>query len=183
VQIRNSWGSWWGEDWGFARFALGVNTLGIESNGCNWGVVNFSDPWPTPSGQAAPVTVETTAAKGEHKKKKELVHPLGFAGSAHVDKDRSEARYKLKLHQDVAEGLPPRKYVTADKPCSTVSALYGKPEYANKKRPQDGLDLSALPAVWDWRAIVSNASSTGVTNFLTATRNQQYVWGDVGWGR
>jgi len=35
-QIRNSWGTWWGEG-GFFRVIMGINNLGIES-GCNFGV-------------------------------------------------------------------------------------------------------------------------------------------------
>jgi len=35
--LRNSWGTYWAQD-GWALIKRGVNTLGVESNSCDWGV-------------------------------------------------------------------------------------------------------------------------------------------------
>lgn len=35
---RNTWGTYWGEE-GWFRLEKGVNALGVESNGCDWGTV------------------------------------------------------------------------------------------------------------------------------------------------
>jgi cathepsin X len=175
--IRNSWGSWWGEDRGFARFKLGVNTLGIESNGCSWGVVgNYTQKFPNPTGQPANVeAVPTSGNLRAHSQKlsQKHKHPRGFDGWAHKDADRSADRYALKLTKPTADGLPPSKYVTPSRPCAVVSsAPSAHPDASTRAAAKVAVtDAASLPAVWDWRAII-NGSDNNVVNYLTATRNQ-----------
>ena len=44
---RNSWGSYWGEQ-GWFKLERGVDALGIESIGCDWGVVDAGAPVAAP---------------------------------------------------------------------------------------------------------------------------------------
>lgn len=46
--LRNSWGSAWGEQ-GWAKLQRGVDSLGIESIGCDWGAVGELPTWNLPA--------------------------------------------------------------------------------------------------------------------------------------
>lgn len=95
--VRNSWGSYWGED-GWFRVVRGVNNLGIEGE-CAFGVPK-DDGWPTP----VVTTVPTTTEEEEEEEEKMQQTPVA-----------PKAPCRQKLHFVGGEKvLTPRPHETMD---------------------------------------------------------------------
>jgi len=99
--VRNSWGSYYGED-GYFRIIRGTNNLGIET-GCNWGVPK--DTWT----ENVRNTTSTTATK---KEKKDPISEYFFPSSR---KTCVSADYTEKYSRTYAEsGTLPWAHIRAE---------------------------------------------------------------------
>lgn len=142
-EIRNSWGTHWGED-GFFRLVRGINNMAIESN-CTW--ANPIDTWT--ENWMHETTVDEKLQPGNVTN---LLYPVGPPHLAASEDFLKESEPKL---------LDPK--VTG---CRVSESVWSKPvQPALPDKWQKILDEVKIPNTLDWR------NHTGM-NFLSWTKNQ-----------
>lgn len=122
--VRNSWGSYWGED-GWFRIVRGANNLGIEGE-CAFGVPK-DNGWPTPTViPEAELKVEQAELDAAAKTEKTTTTEAQDVAKETASFSKSACRQKLA-------------FVGGEKVLSPL--------------PHETMDLKDLPKRWDWRDV------------------------------
>ena len=142
--IRNSWGTYWGEE-GFFRLARGVNNIAIESGLCSW--AEPEDTWTQASFPARP---EHGLSNGDR-----LANSVYTLIQKLLENQRLEAR---KWRKEV-------KRSRHAKSCRVRKTMYEGGHRVVSPPPAATLSSAQLPEAWDWRNVSGR-------NYLSWSVNQ-----------
>jgi len=128
-QIRNSWGTYWGEE-GFFRVIRGQNNLVLE----NGQYCDFAIPENVWDGQEAELQQHIQRKSEPQTPREPFMSQL------------------FKIIADFVAYAEGRKAVRRHKPCATLPRFVNG-EHVRSPRPHEYLDTAQLPDVWDWRNV------------------------------
>jgi len=145
--VRNSWGTYWGED-GYFRLARGVNNIGIEGGFCDWAMPR--DTWSNVSFPV--VTQHTERSQQEREEKADRLMEFTWNLIKRVLEN-----HRASLPTLVGSG--PRQT------CRVERTLYTEGARIKQATPSMTILDEELPEEWDWRNVSGK-------NYLSWTVNQ-----------